>query len=171
MRRAALSCRGEASWWSDCSLKYVGLMQAAHQLEVQGYAHPSTWVSGATVWQSANPCKRGLDPCKWIFRAERVWMRGRGGRGGVNPGNTTAERHWFVYIDRPVEPHRSLCARAMELTAKEGCSLQERPYLSKLQLAHRLVDPFEQSSSKPINQSFVRSDPKSDNPGVTDQQQ
>lgn len=69
--------------------------------------------------QSANPCKRGFDPCKWIFRADRVWERGRGGRGGVNPGNTTAERLWFVYIDRPVQPHTAfsvpLCVSARAL--------------------------------------------------------
>lgn len=77
---------------------------------MQGYAHPGTWVSSATVWQSANPCKRGFDPCKWIFRADRVWERGRGGRGGVNPGNTTAER-LLVCLHRQARPtsHRSLC--------------------------------------------------------------
>lgn len=62
---------------------------------------PSTWVSGASVWQSANPCKRGFDPCKWIFRADRVWVRGRGrALAGSTLGHQRRGRAWFVYIDK-----------------------------------------------------------------------
>lgn len=134
--------------------------------------------------RSANPCKRGFDPCKWIFRADRVWECGRGGRGGVNPGAAAPPRDiWFVYIDKarrtsppPLPSARDLFGADGE-GRDEGCSLQERPKtlagLRRSILCHGLAGPHlgNLRPGSPVNQSLVRSDPKSDNPAATDQQQ
>lgn len=136
-------------WWRVVVLKRGG--QAGRACGIED-GRPTGWrcrdagtqapgYLGATVCQSANPCKRGFDPLQMDFqgrsasarllgRAREAWRAG----GGVNPGGwrmARAERGdgLFTWTTSPLSlPARPLGAGGGG--GLEGCSLQERGHMS-----------------------------------------